>query len=112
MARGAAGTVAAAMIWVHRILLASLLVGAATLVPAGLRFGEERADLARAADELRALQADNAALRAEIQALEAEVRALQHEPREIERIARQDLHLVRPGEVVFRLPPPAHEEAP
>jgi len=42
--------------------------------------------------------------------LSGEIRALQSDPSEIEKVAREDMGLARPGELIFRLPddaPPA-----
>jgi cell division protein FtsB len=56
-----------------------------------------RSTAARVADEVRTLQAENDALREEI-------RALQEDPFRIESIARQELGLGRPGEIIFLFP--------
>ena len=62
--------------------------------------------------EVRRKSAEFAELQAEIQTLETEnvqlvqeIRSLRSEPSEIERRAREDLKLVRPGEVILVLPP-------
>jgi len=59
------------------------------------------------------LQREATALRRDIQALETrqvrlqqEIRALREDPAYIELLARQELGLVRPGEVVIQLPRP------
>lgn len=44
--------------------------------------------------------------------LRARVRALKNDPQAVEEIARRDLGLVRPGEVVIDLRPPEAAEAP
>lgn len=54
--------------------------------------------------ELAALQAELATLFTENQRIEAEVARLKKDPRAVERIAREELGLVRPGEVVLKLP--------
>lgn len=42
--------------------------------------------------------------------LKRDVRALKHNPRQLERLAREELGLVKPGEVVYQFPEP--EESP
>ncbi len=100
------------MTWRHRLLLAACAAFVPALVSGGALPSFERADLARAREELARLEADNEALAARIEALEAEVRALQEDEGEIERIAREQLHLARPDEVVYRLVLATGGEAP
>lgn len=50
-----------------------------------------------------ALEQDIAALRAENAALATEIHALRSDPRMIEKLAREELGLVHPSEVVFLL---------
>lgn len=101
------------MKWLNRILVALVVAGALAWLPrqiASVRAGE---DLARVQRERDALVAGNAELRDEIAMLEAEVSALHGDPhdpergaavaREIERIAREDLNMIRPGEFVFEI---------
>jgi cell division protein FtsB len=82
-------------------LLFFLVFGRMGLI-AHLRLSEEAAridaEVARAQDEI-ALLAD-------------EVDALNHDPHTIERLARERLGMVRPGETVFLFPPPAPADAP
>ena len=54
--------------------------------------------------ELRAAQEEVARIDAENRKLEAEVAALKSDPRALEKIAREKLQLVKPGEVVVILP--------
>lgn len=54
--------------------------------------------------ELRAAQEEVARIDAENRKLEAEVAALKNDPRALEKIAREKLGLVKPGEVVVVLP--------
>jgi cell division protein FtsB len=56
-------------------------------------------------DELRDVSSENERLEREVQRLEREVRDLRSEPETLERIARDELGLVRPGELVFQFPP-------
>jgi cell division protein FtsB len=55
--------------------------------------------------ELAALEQQIEDLEAENTALIDEIRSLRSDPAEIERRAREELKLVRPGEVVLTLPP-------
>jgi cell division protein FtsB len=91
------------MRWVNRILLA-------TLVAAGVAYGPEQFESATRSDDLGRVRAErdalaegNARLRQDIRLLDAQIHALKHDPREIARIAREDLNLVAPGEVVFEV---------
>ena len=62
-----------------------------------LQVRRQRIQLARMQAEVSALDADN-------RRLEASVAALNNDPRAVEKIAREKLNLVRPGEVVLILP--------
>lgn len=86
-------------------LTAALLVGIAG-VGGSLCFGdgglrrlrELRAERQRLAEQSLALMADNRRLLGEIQ-------RLQHDDAYLEQIARRNLQLVRPNEIVFRFAP-------
>ncbi len=62
-----------------------------------LQIRRQRTQLRTAQDEVAKLDAEN-------RKLEAEVAALKNDPRALEKIAREKLGLVRPGEVVVVLP--------
>ena len=52
-------------------------------------------------------------LRGENQQLQQRVQGLRSDPAAIERIAREEMKLVRPGEIIFTLPaPPPRKPAP
>lgn len=98
------------MTWLNRILLALLITGAIAFLPNYEQLGSE--DLARVRAERDALALSNQALRDEIRLIEAEVAALQPRgegegegalDRELGRIAREDLNMIEPGEVVFEV---------
>jgi cell division protein FtsB len=101
------------MTWLNRILLALLIAAGIALLPHYDTSGGE--DLERVVGEREALTLSNAELRREIALLGAEVRALHADPkdrgsgeraeRELARIAREDLNLVKPGEMVFEIVP-------
>jgi cell division protein FtsB len=94
--------------WTVRVIAASLLFN--------LVFGDmgvlEGLRQRRAAARLRS---DVAALQEENNRLSADIRALNSDPFRIESIAREDLGLARPGEIIFVFPPsarPADDPAP
>jgi cell division protein FtsB len=94
------------MVWVNRLLLAALLAFAVAYLPQRLTTGASADDLSRVQREHAALQQRNERLRGDIAALHAEVAALKRDPAEVARIAREDLNLIRPGEVVFEVQRP------
>lgn len=91
------------MQWVNRILLAALLAFAIAYLPQHVASGGSAEDLARVEREHQSLQRSNDRLRGDIEALKAEIAALKRDPAEVARIAREDLNLIRPGEVVFEI---------
>ncbi len=64
--------------------------------------------------ELRQLQQDILQLHQENEELEKQNQALKSDPQAIERKAREDMHLVKPGEKVYTLrdPAPANAKSP
>lgn len=62
--------------------------------------------------EIKRVQANLDQLNKENQELEQEVKDLKTDPRLIEKIARDDLGLARPGEVIIRIPPGQLPEQP
>ena len=58
----------------------------------------------RTQDEIRKVKANLEALSKENAALAQEVKDLNSDPRLIEKIARDDLGLARPGEIIIRIP--------
>ena len=58
----------------------------------------------RTQNEIKKVKADLDALSKENAVLEQEVKDLNSDPRLIEKIARDDLGLVRPGEIIIRIP--------
>jgi cell division protein FtsB len=58
----------------------------------------------RTQQEIKKVQADLEQLNKENLQLEEEVRDLKTDPRIIERIAREELNLARPGEVIIKIP--------
>jgi cell division protein FtsL len=58
----------------------------------------------RTESEIKKVKADLDALTKENEALAQEVKDLNSDPRLIEKIARDDLGLARPGEIIIRIP--------
>ena len=105
------------MTWPNRILLAALIVGLIAFLPR--QDSIEPEDLGRVTREREDLGAKVDLLNVELAQLEAEVRALHRPPDgprgddgELARIARGDLNLIRPGEVVFEISPAPTEVNP
>ena len=94
------------MHWVNRILLAVLAAGLLAYWPERLELTAGSEDLERVARERDELLSGNEVLREEIRLMQAEIHALKTDPREVARIAREDLNLVRAGEVVFEVQRP------
>ena len=65
--------------------------------PRGLRHTE------RLTEDFEGIRAGNAGLRAQNEKLRRELQLLADDPAALERAAREELGLVRPGEVIFRL---------
>ena len=63
-------------------------------------------------DEYRRLQTEIQDLDHENQAMADQVKALKSDPKAIEREARETLHYVRPGEVIYTTPAPAQPAKP
>ena len=97
------------MYWINRTLLAALVICAVAYVPRQLYEGKVADDTARVQSERDGLAGANEALREEIRLLRAEIEAFKSDRREVERIAREDLNLVRPEEVVFEVERPAEK---
>jgi cell division protein FtsB len=79
-------------------LLSALVFGIFLVSDRGLlQVRKQRVQLARAQDEVAQLEAGN-------KRLEAEVAALKSDPNALEKVAREELNLVKPGDVVLILP--------
>lgn len=65
----------------------------------------------RAQKEVEQLQQEIQQLNEENTRLAEQVKALKTDPRIIERIARDELGLAKPGEMIFKLPPKPQEPA-
>ena len=81
-----------------------LLLGSIVFVP--LRILDERGlpRYRRLRDELHEVERHNERLREEVRGLQTQVGALRSDERAIERIARDELGMVRDDEIVFQFP--------
>jgi cell division protein FtsB len=59
----------------------------------------------RTQKEIQTLHNDIAGLNQENAKLAGQVKSLKSDPKAIERIAREEMGLARPGEIIFKLPP-------
>ncbi len=82
------------------VMLGTAVVGVPVLIlqPAGLP------RLRALSSDLSQVQAENEQLRRQIEALRGRVQHLREDPVAVERIARDELGLVRASEVVFQFP--------
>ncbi len=89
--------------WAAALFLLALLA---------LAGGKSWRDLAAVRERESELETRLAATRAEIAAFERRLERLRRDPVTLERLAREDLGMVRPGDVVIVLPPEEIAEAP
>ena len=102
------------VLFVERILPIAILGMAAVGVPVMMLAPEGVPRLRALSKELAQVEGENAELRQHIQHLRGRVRHLREDPVAVERIARDELAYVRPGEVPFVVTnlPPASTPAP
>jgi cell division protein FtsB len=79
-----------------------LLVYALVSVPVRILSEEGLPRYRRLSEQLQRLRSQNVELARNIERLNREVNALRSDPAAIERIARDELGLVQPGEIVFQ----------
>lgn len=91
-----------AMAW---LLPFGLLVFALVCVPLRILSEEGLPRYRKLREQLERTRADNVTLTKQIDKLSREVRALRHDPYAVERIARDELGMLREGEVLFQFPP-------
>lgn len=91
------------------VLGATVLLVLALLAIAGLKSSR---DLEAARARERLLEKRIAATRAESERLRVRIDRLRHDPGMLERLAREDLGMVRPGDVIIELPVPGAAPAP
>lgn len=83
-----------------------LLVYAMVSVPLRILSEEGLPRYRRLQKQLEHVHRENVTLTRDIELLNREVDALRHDPEAIERIARDELGLVQPGEILFQFPSP------
>ena len=91
-------------LWVQRILPIGLLALALGAAPVMVLSREGLPRLRNVEKELAAVDRENVELRREIEVLRGKVRKLRDDPAAVERLARDDLGLIRQSEVVFQFP--------
>jgi cell division protein FtsB len=92
------------ILFIERVLPLSILAMAAVGVPIMMLAPDGLPRLRSLSKELSQVEGENAELRQRIQHLRREVEHLREDPASIERIARDELGLVRTSEVVFQFP--------
>ena len=85
-------------VWVGIVLAATLGLIAVTLFPLR-QYLNQRNEVAAAHDRLAVIEQENERLAAEVRALNTDA--------EIERVAREQYHLVKPGEDAYAILPPS-----
>jgi cell division protein FtsB len=85
------------------LLLLTLLVHDVFGAHGFLAMRRTRKEIDRLRQEIRQVNEEN-------RALAEQVKALKSDPRIIERIAREEMGLARPGELIFKLPAPAPKQ--
>lgn len=81
-----------------------LLVYAMVSVPLRILSEEGLPRYRRLQKQLEHVRRENITLTRDIELLNREVDALRHDPEAIERIARDELGMVQPGEILFQFP--------
>jgi cell division protein FtsB len=89
-------------LWGLRLAAALMLAGAIAYLPYRLIGGTSSAQLERVESELARVRGEIAARRSDNGELRRDIEALRSDPGSIEDIARRDLGMVRPGEVILR----------
>ena len=81
-----------------------LLIFAVVIVPLRMLDAQGLPRYRALKQELRQIAADNEKLEREVQALTREVQALKTDPAAVERIARDELGMIRSDELLFQFP--------
>jgi cell division protein FtsB len=89
-------------LWAVRLAVAVVLAAAIAYLPWHLVGGTTGAQLERVESELGRVRGEIAAKRVDNAELRRDIEALQTDPGAIEDIARRELGMVRPGEVILR----------
>jgi cell division protein FtsB len=91
-------------VWLHRALPIGLLALAVVGVPVMILQPEGLPRLRIVEKELATVDQENTELRREIEVLRARLARLRDDPAAVERLARDELGLIRQSEVVFQFP--------
>jgi cell division protein FtsB len=94
--------------FLRTMLLVMLLFGAAILVPLKVFDPNGLPRVERLKKELDALNDANAKLRRENEALRMEIHAFHASPNYVEKVARDELGMVGPDEVIYQFPSNTH----
>lgn len=89
--------------WLTRLALAAVVAGALAYIPYRVYGSEGYVKYRRLDAQLDELRAGNAELAAENDRLRAEVAALRSDPEAVRRVARDELGMVAPGEIVIQI---------
>jgi len=89
----------------HEVLILLLIICSVALVYQLLFGGAGYITVRSYQEELRQLRLENARLRQENGKIIQSIEKLKSDPEELERIARDELDLARPGDIVITLPP-------
>lgn len=95
-----------AWLWARRLGLAALLAAALGYLPYRVYLRSGLSRYLSLAGELSHLRGENQRLRLENRRLARELTRLRTDEGAIERVAREELGLVRPGEIVFKVEVP------
>lgn len=91
--------------WARRLLISCALAGSLAYLPYRMLDPEGTRQLETMRDELLRAHAEMTSLREHNANLTSEIRALKEDPHAIEDIARHELGMVYPGELVIRVEP-------
>ena len=94
------------MRWVRRLVISCALAGALAYLPYRMLDPEGSRRVETMRDELMQAHTEMLSLREQNTRLNGETRALKEDPRAIEDIARHELGMVYPGELVIRVETP------
>ncbi len=92
--------------WLIRLTGAAVLVALLGYIPSFVYRSDGYVRYRKMVDELDELERRNAARRAENAVLKREVRRLRSDPAAITAVARDELGLVKPGEIVIQIERP------
>jgi len=92
--------------WLIRLSGAAVLAGLMAYVPYLVYRGDGYVHYRKMQDDLDEIERKNAALRVQNRALRREVKHLRTDPEALGAVARDDLGLVKPGEIVIQIEKP------